>query len=258
MGIVELGAKMKKAVMSKPTLEDLDAAIVKAEAAALEAAKASQRARDAFTVDWEKLANEGDELGIRRLREEISTAERLQQHAEEDVRLHHGRREKVRAAHAQTLHDEAITEFERTSQLLYVRDQTIVDLVHKLANEIEARGLISMDLQRLVDTLLVRQRTAALSRANTPAQTEAARKLRTAVSANEYPALFDNATVLHLIALEIYIRTHGKWPHRNIGLDLYSLSQGPKFDDRSRDYLRLLQRNLIELGIVPQPPPRAA
>jgi len=85
-----------------------------------------------------------------------------------------------------------------------------------------------------------------------------ARKLRTAVSVNEYPALFDNATALHLIAIELYIRTHGKWPHRNIGLDVYTLSQGPKFDDRSRDYLRLLQRNLIELGIVPQPPPRAA
>ena len=102
------------------------------------------------------------------------------------------------------------------------------------------------------------QRTTALSQANTPERTKLARKLRTAVSVNEYPALFDNATALHLIAIELYIRTHGKWPHRNIGLDVYTLSQGPKFDDRSRDYLRLLQRNLIELGIVPQPPPRAA
>jgi len=69
------------------------------------------------------------------------------------VALLRGRREKARAAAAQALHDEAVSEFERTCQLLYVRDQAIVDLVHKLANEIEARGLISTDLQRLVGSI---------------------------------------------------------------------------------------------------------
>lgn len=257
MGIVELGTKMKKAMTKTPTLEDVEASIAKAEAASLEAAKASQRARDAFTVGFDDLANDGDELGIRRLREEIATAERLQAHAEDDVRLHHGRREKFRAAQAAAAHEQVISEFEKLCQLMYNRAQMIRDEEIALAASLDEYLRIGLDLQRLVDELLVARKSRAVAGA-APAQVEAAKRLPTRVLVEEFRPLFSTDGVIQLCAQDLSVFTAGRWPVRNLGVGIYQLSQGPRIDVMVRDYLKLLLRQMVEAGIVPQPPPRAA
>jgi hypothetical protein len=259
MGIVQkLGTKVKKAVKT-PTLEDLDAAIATAEAASLERAKASQRSRDAFTVGFDDLANEGDEVGIRRLREEITAAERLQAHAEDNVRLHHGRREKLRAAQATAAHDQVITEFERMAQLMYSRAQAIRDNEEALAASLDEYLRIGLDLQRLVDALLApcKQRQLAAAGNNAEARAQALRNPGR-VLVEEFRPLFSTDGVMQLAGLDMAVFTQGRWPTRNLGIDLYSVTQGPRIDRRAQEYLKLLQRQLIEASAIQPPPPRAA
>lgn len=259
MGIVELGTKMKKAVTKTPTLEDLDAAIVQAEAAALEAAKASQRVRDAFTLGFDQLANDGDQLGIRRLREEITVAERAQSHADEDVQLHRGRREKLRAANAAAAHDQVITEFERMAQLMYSRAQAIRDHEEALAASLDEYLRIGLDLQRLADALLLPRKQMELAAAgNDPEARAKALRNPGRVLVEEFRPLFSTDGVMQLAGLDMAVFTQGRWPTRNLGIDLYALTQGPRIDRRAQEYLKLLQRTLIEAGAIQPPPPKAA
>ena len=61
--VTELGARVKKAIV-KPamTMEGLDAAVVKAEAALVEAGNVVMRAKNDLTAQFDDLADAGDEV----------------------------------------------------------------------------------------------------------------------------------------------------------------------------------------------------
>jgi hypothetical protein len=68
-------------------------------------------------------------------------------------------------------------------------------------------------------------------------------RMRTAVDVPEYPALFSTDHIVGLLAQDLAVGTSGKWPARGV-LDIYQLSQGPRFDKRVAEYLLLLVRQL--------------
>jgi hypothetical protein len=160
--------------------------------------------------------------------------------------------EAVRQRHERAIADEQTaglatlrTEIDRLGREQYQAAHTIRLTVQELGKKIEAYQAGGEELKRKSDALLVATRERAGNDRSMP----------TAVSVSDYKPLFAAADQLHLIALDLYVCTSGRFPLRNVGLDLYTISQGPRFDERVRDYVSMLLRGLP--GHSPQPP-RAA
>jgi hypothetical protein len=236
--VTEFGARVKK-VITKPamTMEGLDAAVAKAEAALAEAGNVVMRAKNDLTAQFDDLADAGDEVGLRRVRDAIAQAERLERDATADLALHRGRLEKARARDEDGTHAQLRIDVDRLGQLLYQRAQMIREAEEELAKQLEEYQIVAVDLQRKSDELLVSTRLRA---GNDP-------KLPTAVYVADFKPLFGIADILHLVALDLYVMTNGRWPHKNIGLDVYTLSQGPRFDNRVQGYLQMLLRQLPQV-----------
>jgi hypothetical protein len=233
--VTELGARVKKAIV-KPamTMEGLDAAVAKAEAALIEAGNVVMRAKNDLTAQFDDLADAGDEVGLRRVRDAIAQAERLERDAAADLALHRGRLDKAKARGEDAAHAQLRIDVDRLGQLLYQRAQMIREAEEELAKQLDEYQIVAVDLQRKSDELLASTRLRA---GNDP-------KLPTAVYVADFKPLFGIADILHLVALDLYVLTNGRWPHKNIGLDVYTLSQGPRFDNRVQEYLRMLLRQL--------------
>jgi hypothetical protein len=248
MGVVkEIGTAMKKLVSKPTTVEDFAAAVAKAELVAVEAGKVVLRAKNEFTDQFDTLADDGDEVGIRRMRDAIAQAERLERDAQANLALHRGRLDRARTHDELAAHAQLRTEVDRLGQLLYQRAQMLRDATEALATGLDQYQIVAVELQRKSDEWLVANRLRAGNDRNMP----------TAVSVADFKPLFSIGDILHLVALDLYIATNGKWPHKNIGLDVYTLSQGPRFDNRVQGYLQMLLRQLPGGPPTPAPPEAA-
>jgi hypothetical protein len=249
MGVVkEIGTAMKKMVVKTPTVDDLAAAVSKADRAAVEAGKVVVRAKNELIDQFDTLADDNDEVGIHRLRDAIAQAERLERDAQANLAQHRGRFERAKQHEAGAGHRQLRVEVDKTGQLLYQRAQIISGCAEALAEALEEYFIVGQEMQRKSDELLVSARQRAGNDRSMP----------TAVYAVDYPPLFGfKGDIPHMVALDVYVLTQGKWPHKNVGMDLYALSQGPRFDQRVREYMQMLLRTLPDRPDS-VPPPVAA
>jgi hypothetical protein len=257
--ISEIGIKMKNAVTKKPTLDDLRASIADAEAAAAEAARVTQRKRDEYAATHDELVDNGDDLGMRRFKEEITDLERAEHRAAEDLQLRRDRLKRAEAYVAAEEHAKRVTEYERLSQLLYVRAQMIREQEEGLAASLIEYSDVAKLLQRVCDGFSAEFKRSAFNAAGADAERRtAASSLSGQVPVEECGPLFSGTNLMQTVALDMTVFTQGRWPFKYLTGDLHSLTQSPRIDDRVREYLRMLHRRFQAAGIVPPTPPRAA
>lgn len=257
--IQEIGAVMKKAVTGKPTIADLEAEVSKAEKGVADATMAVTRAQDAVRLAFEDIDETLDETKVPRLRQEVVEAQRWQERAADDVRLHCRRLERAQAASVQVARTEAVTEFERLSQLLWNRAKRIRDHEEELAAELTDFWGVAADLQRVSDKFFHEAKVSAVAAAGAdPERRTAAVRLTGQTMLEEYGPLFEKGALTRRVELDMIVFTNGKWPQRIIGGDFHKIVQGPRVDVTVRDNLRMLQQKLIKAGAIPRTPPEAA
>jgi hypothetical protein len=253
MGVVkqisEMGARMKQAV-KKLTPADYEAAFKKAEGLLAEATNAVAHAKGELNASIEQLMDDGQELEIRRLRRAIAEAEQNERDAASDLAHHRLRLERCKVADADAAHAKLRSEVERLGQLLYQRAQLVRDASETLAEKLHEYATVALETQNRSDELLVSERERALAKAGDESEMQQAKRLPTRVTVHDFPALFHQVDIAHLINLDLAVFTmpkpddmHGiRWPHKNI--DMYAVSQGPRFDERVREGVRMLLRAL--------------
>lgn len=139
-----------------------------------------------------------------------------------------------------------LADVERLSRVQRSRAEACKDACEHLAGALTSYLDGATALQRAVDAVLVERKRLAGS---------AGIRMRTAVDVPEYAPLFQPDVIATLLAQDLAVHSSGRWPTRS-ALDIYTLSQGPRFHQRVTQYLLMLTRQVSQ-DPTDQPPEAA-
>ena len=162
--------------------------------------------------------------------------ERAQHREEEDLALRRKRLQRAVEHVAAAEQERVFTEFERLSQLLYVRSQAIRDLEESLCAELIDYLHVAEDLQRIVGPLFQQIKVEAIARAKAdPDPVRGNQRLSDAYrlsgqpDAADHGPIFSREQMMQAVALDLVVFTQGRFPFRYLTGDLH------RPDSRSAD-----------------------